>query len=173
MNTFVLVAIALVMFGVLFATHSLDGYLQAWSSTTGVQDPTGAMLASGNPSAYVTDPMIDYVNQSLGTNWGFAIVWLGLMLAVAILFPVVIGAFLFSACVYILGSSVGLQPLSTITVASSIPGGILSWYVTRGSEKLKVIRRYAMIILILFIALIVILFLAGSMGIIIPGWNGV
>jgi hypothetical protein len=159
-----------VVVGALIYTNNLNGYLGVWGSATGTQSDINGFVQNPSISTY-TDPLENQLNEALGINFGFILLWLIGITIIAILGPPLIGALIASVLTFLTFTYFGWEPVSIFTMLSAIPGAFLSWKWSKGSNKIGKIRKWAMILLGLLLLGIAGIYILQYLGYVIPGVN--
>ncbi len=129
-----------------------DGYLDEMLIGLGTDLSSDDVVGGGgNPVSGVSDPIIQWINESLGTDWGFIYFYTITLLFVSLFVPSIIGFLLLSYVAYFVGKAWDVGNLFLIMLLAGLFGALIFWKFTHKSERVKSIRNIIKWIIILMV----------------------
>ena len=119
-----------------------DGYLDEWLQSMGSDSTSDEIMGGGgNPVSGFLDPIIDMINQGLGTTWGFLLVYTLLFLFAGYFLVPLVGGLIFSYLAYYVGSSFNFEYTFIAMLIAAVIGAIIFWRFTHKGDKLDHVKH--------------------------------
>lgn len=149
----------------------LGGFADTAGEGIGIQNASNMLLGGGGNPLSIMDPLSNFFNELLNTQWGFLIALTIIGLIMAIIKESLVGGLLISYAVYILAQIFNLHPISLWVIASGAISAIIIYFLTKKNKKVKKWRSIFITILVVFIVAVVVLTVLNLVGYRIPGWS--
>jgi hypothetical protein len=129
-----------------------DGYTNTILSGLGQNTTSDDLFGGGgSPLTPITDPIIDSINEATGSNWGFLIFYSVVFLISSLILVPLVGGLIFSYIGYLLGTYFDLPFTFWLMIVMGIIGTFIMWKATHKSNRLGMIRKLVMALLVIVI----------------------